>query len=85
MHCLSASLLAHMSTYCGESRVGSESRNVDGIGDPMPTARPPGGLFAEMVCQSIRRKDLHARRQQYRTDRDLPQYGTVVVCPSNYI
>ena len=41
MHCLSASLLAHMSTYCGESRVGSESRNVDGIGDP--TYRPTGG------------------------------------------
>ena len=28
MHCSSASLLAHTYMYCGESRVGSESRNV---------------------------------------------------------
>ena len=45
MHCSSASLLAHTYMYCGESRVGSESRNVM-VGSMVDFAAGRGGARA---------------------------------------
>ena len=64
MHCSAASLLAHMYMYCGEIRVGSESRNVMWDGGFCRA------IAAEMVCQSIRRQDLLRLRNHLQNNTD---------------